>query len=63
MSPKSENTQHDLGRLVSLRRRRRFVARLDFASMSRATPALDVSSFRADQDHTADQESDDPYEC
>ncbi|MFF0454914.1 type II toxin-antitoxin system Phd/YefM family antitoxin [Nocardia africana] len=53
---------HQIGQLVPLRRRRRFVSRLEFATMSRTAPALDPDSFRADQDRTADQGSDDPYE-
>ncbi|MBF4998529.1 type II toxin-antitoxin system prevent-host-death family antitoxin [Nocardia sp. BSTN01] len=53
---------HQIGQLVPLRRRRRFVSRLEFAAMSQTAPALDVDSFRADQDRTAEQRLDDPYE-
>ncbi|WP_305779857.1 type II toxin-antitoxin system Phd/YefM family antitoxin [Nocardia nova] len=53
---------HQIGQLVPLRRRRRFVSRVEFAAMSHTAPALDVDSFRADQDRTAEQRPDDPYE-
>jgi prevent-host-death family protein len=53
---------HQIGELVPLRRRRRFVPREEFAAMSRNAPAIDLDAFRADQDATADHETADPYE-
>ncbi|MGW0827389.1 prevent-host-death protein [Streptomyces sp. NPDC002845] len=44
---------HQIGELVPLRRRRRFV--------SRSGPDISLDAFRADQDATAEQEADDPY--
>lgn len=53
---------HQIGQLVPLRRRRRFVPRAEFAAMSRTAPGLDPDAFRADQDATADRYLDDPYD-
>ena len=50
-----------IGELIPLRRRRRFVPRGEFASMSRAAPGIALDAFRADLDTVADQEPDDPY--
>ncbi|MFP8941235.1 type II toxin-antitoxin system prevent-host-death family antitoxin [Streptomyces fenghuangensis] len=52
---------HEIGELVPLRRRRRFVPRAEFAAMSRTAPDISLDAFRADQDRTAEQEADDPY--
>jgi prevent-host-death family protein len=52
---------HQIGELVPLRRRRRFVSRSEFAAMSRSAPDISPDAFRADQDATARQEMDDPY--
>ncbi|GAB3962054.1 hypothetical protein GCM10029978_016320 [Actinoallomurus acanthiterrae] len=52
---------HQIGELVPLRRRRRFVSRQEFAAMSRSAPDIDLEAFRADQDVTADLYTDDPY--
>ncbi|WP_344629470.1 type II toxin-antitoxin system prevent-host-death family antitoxin [Streptomyces glaucosporus] len=52
---------HEIGELVPLRRRRRFVPRGEFAAMSRTAPGISLESFRADQEHAADQEAGDPY--
>jgi antitoxin (DNA-binding transcriptional repressor) of toxin-antitoxin stability system len=52
---------HRIGELVPLRRRRRFVPRAEFATMSRSAPEVSLDDFRADQDSAADQEPDDPY--
>ncbi|WP_462186982.1 MULTISPECIES: type II toxin-antitoxin system Phd/YefM family antitoxin [unclassified Frankia] len=52
---------HQIGELVPLRRRRRFVSRSEFAAMSRSAPDIFLDAFRADQDATAEQEADDPY--
>ncbi len=53
---------HQIGQLVPLRRRRRFVPRTEFAAMSQTAPGLDPGTFRADQDATAEQYLDDPYD-
>lgn len=52
---------HQIGELIPLRRRRRFVPRAEFAVMSRGAPEISIEAFRADQDATADQEAGDPY--
>nr|WP_037727711.1 type II toxin-antitoxin system prevent-host-death family antitoxin [Streptomyces scopuliridis] len=52
---------HQIGELIPLRRRRRFVPRGEFAAMSRTAPDISIDAFRADQDGTAEQETDDPY--
>lgn len=52
---------HRIGELIPLRRRRRFVSRAEFAAMSRTAPDISVAAFRADQEATADQTTDDPY--
>lgn len=51
----------EIGELVPLRRRRRFVPREDFAAASRNAPTFDVAGFRADQDAVVEQAMDDPY--
>lgn len=53
---------HQVGELIPLRRRRRFVSRAEFAAMSGSAPAIDVEAFRADQEFAAEQQPDDPYE-
>lgn len=53
---------HRIGELIPLRRRRRFVSRREFAAMSRSAPDISLDAFRADQEATADQEADDPYD-
>jgi prevent-host-death family protein len=53
---------HQIGELVPIRRRRRFVSRQEFAAMSRNVPVSDLSAFRADQDATADPEESDRYD-
>ncbi|MFG3242199.1 type II toxin-antitoxin system Phd/YefM family antitoxin [Streptomyces sp. NPDC048157] len=52
---------HQIGELIPLRRRRRFVPREEFASMSRTAPDISLDAFRADQDRTAEQGTDDLY--
>ena len=52
---------HRIGELIPLKRRRRFVPRAEFAAMSRSAPHISLEAFRADQDATAAQETDDPY--
>lgn len=53
---------HQIGELIPLRRRRRFVSRDDFVAMSRNAAIVDVNAFRTDQDAAADQGVVDPYE-
>lgn len=53
---------HRIGELIPLRRRRRFVARDEFAGMSRNAATVDLDAFRADQDAAVDQEIADPYD-
>ncbi|SCD77800.1 Antitoxin component of toxin-antitoxin stability system, DNA-binding transcriptional repressor [Streptomyces sp. DvalAA-14] len=52
---------HQIGELIPLRRRRRFVPRSEFAAMSRTASDLSLEAFRSDQDATAEQGTDDPY--
>ena len=53
---------HEIGQLVPLRHRRRFVPRERFALASRAAAAVDLERFRADLDAAHDQAVADPYE-
>lgn len=53
---------HRIGELIPLRRRRRFVTRETFASMSRGAPEIDIDAFRADQASAEDMEPDDSYQ-
>lgn len=53
---------NQIGELVPIRRRRRFVSRQEFAAMSRNAPADSLDAFRADQDASADHEDSDIYE-
>lgn len=53
---------HRIGELIPLRRRRRFVARDEFAGMSRNAATIDLNAFRADQDAVIDQETAGPYD-
>jgi prevent-host-death family protein len=53
---------HQIGELIPLPRRRRFVSREEFAAMSRGAPAIDVDAFRADQDAAFDHAAGDPYD-
>jgi len=47
---------HQIGELIPLRQRRRFVPRQEFAAMSRGAAATSLAGFRADQDAAADQD-------
>jgi prevent-host-death family protein len=51
----------EIGELVPLRRRRRFVSRTEFALLSRAAPGFDLNAFRAEQETVLDGDLDDPY--
>jgi prevent-host-death family protein len=53
---------HQIGELIPLRRRRRFVSRAEFAAMSHAAPRVDVDAFRADQEATLDIEASSVYD-
>jgi prevent-host-death family protein len=53
---------HRIGELIPLRRRRRFVAREEFAAMSRGAPEMDLEAFRADQQAALEQRATDPYD-
>jgi len=53
---------HQIGELVPIRRKRRFVSRQEFTAMSRNAPGSNLDAFRADQDAAADHEDGDPYE-
>lgn len=53
---------HRIGELIPLRRRRRFVPRQEFAAMSRNAPAVDLETFRADQDAALDYGTASGYE-
>ncbi|WP_183092451.1 type II toxin-antitoxin system Phd/YefM family antitoxin [Nocardioides stalactiti] len=49
-----------IGELIPLRGRQRFVTRIDFVIGSRAAPAIDLEQFRAEQ-HEAYDEDVDPF--
>jgi prevent-host-death family protein len=51
----------EIGELVPLRRRRRFVSRTEFVGMSRSAPGFDLERFRAEQDSVLAGDLDDPY--
>ncbi|KEZ34252.1 prevent-host-death family protein [Frankia sp. CeD] len=53
---------HQIGQLVPIRRRRRFVSRQEFAAMSRNAPDTGLEAFRADQEAAADHEATDAYD-
>ncbi|MCP3804262.1 prevent-host-death protein [Allokutzneria sp. A3M-2-11 16] len=53
---------HQIGELIPLRRRRRFVSRAQFASVSRKAAPVDIEAFRLDQEAAIDQDHGDPYE-
>jgi len=53
---------HRIGELIPLRRHRRFVPRQEFIAMSRNAPAVDLDTFRADQDVAVDSDADSAYE-
>jgi antitoxin (DNA-binding transcriptional repressor) of toxin-antitoxin stability system len=50
----------EIGELIPLRRRRRFVARGEFFARSRNAASVDNDAFRLDQAAAADQEVADP---
>jgi prevent-host-death family protein len=53
---------HQIGELIPIRQRRKFVSRQEFAAMSRNAPVGDLDAFRADQDATAEHGGSDPYD-
>lgn len=50
-----------IGELIPLGRRPRFVSRAEFARGSQLAPLIDVAAFRADQEPALDQSLSDPY--
>ena len=52
---------HQIGELIPLRQRQRFVSRAQFATMSASAPSIDLDRFRADLD-TIDPIVGDPYD-
>ena len=53
---------HQIGELIPLRRRRRFVSRAEFAVMSHPASAVDLEAFRADQEAALDIETGSVYD-
>ena len=53
---------HEIGELIPLRRRRRFVTRDAFVALSRNAASVDVAGFRADQAAATDPAVADVYE-
>lgn len=53
---------HQIGELIPLRRRRRYVPRREFAAMSRSAPGIDIEAFRADQEAAFDHDTSSPYD-
>jgi prevent-host-death family protein len=53
---------HQVGELIPIRQRRRFVSRQEFAAMSRNAPVSDLDAFRGDQDAAAEHDDSDPYD-
>lgn len=53
---------HQIGELIPIRQRRKFVSRQEFAAMSRNAPNSSLDAFRTNQDAAADHENGDPYE-
>ena len=53
---------HQIGELIPLRRRRRFVPRQEFAAMSRSAPRIDIETFRTDQQAAFDHGTDSSYD-
>jgi prevent-host-death family protein len=51
----------EIGELIPMRERRRFVTRSEFAATSRTAPAIDLEQFRADQAAIIDSPLADPY--
>jgi prevent-host-death family protein len=52
---------HGIGELIPLHRRPRFVSRAAFAEASRSAPAIDLATFRKDQQAAYDERLSDPY--
>jgi prevent-host-death family protein len=53
---------HQIGELIPLRHRRRFVPRQEFLAMSRSASSIDIEAFRADQEAALDHDRDGAYE-
>ncbi len=52
----------EIGELIPLRRKRRFVPRAEFAESSRSASTFDVARFRTDQESAYEQFEADPYD-
>lgn len=53
---------HQIGELIPLRHRRRFVPRQEFLAMSRSASSIDIEAFRGDQEAALDHDRDSAYE-
>lgn len=53
---------HQIGELIPLRHRRRFVPRQEFLSMSRSASSIDIAGFRADQEAALDRDRNSAYD-
>jgi prevent-host-death family protein len=53
---------HQIGELIPLRQRRRFVPRQEFAAMSRRAAVTSIEAFRADQDAAGDYDQPSRYD-
>lgn len=51
-----------IGELIPLRHRRRFVPAAEFVAMSRGAATVDPEAFRADQEAAADQDATSAYD-
>ena len=51
-----------IGELIPLRHRRRFVPASEFAAMSQGAATVDPDAFRADQEAAADQDETSAYD-
>jgi antitoxin (DNA-binding transcriptional repressor) of toxin-antitoxin stability system len=52
---------HEIGELIPMRRRRRFITREEFQAGSRTAPDIDAAAFRADPDAVTAAELGDPF--
>ncbi len=52
---------HEIGELIPMRRRQRFITRAEFASGARTAPLMDIDRFRADLEDGLEPAWDDPY--
>jgi prevent-host-death family protein len=52
---------HQIGELIPIRARRRFIDKAEFTALSAAAPVVDLAAFRADQAAATNQRPHDPY--